>query len=216
MSTTKEAASDVTVRKLQELITKMSPAEREALAAAGVTIPLGDIEAIVKGRHKYGLLCTGCSKIALYFVGTEWEHEGVTYQEPPQAPCDLIAWTQNLPPQKINRYSPRCQNCERLIPLNPDRSFVRYRSGGSDKLKLLAEFEDSRDKRYDRNKARKVAREASAAAAQAHLGDSPSFNTPDVPASSVIEQQHGPGTLQRLEKVMDAAGVTKALGGTTQ
>lgn len=209
---TLKQSSNEQIRKLQDVFEGLTPETRETLARAGVTVPEGDIEAIVQGKHKYGLRCTQCQRIALYFVGDTWTIDGIVYDEPPPVPHRRVAWTQNLPSHEIDRNEPRCQHCKVPVPLQPDGSFMRDR-----RLTLMEKWNDSRDQRYDKAKAKDVVKQATKIASQVPKELAPTgvgtenFNASDRPVSQVIAEQRGVNVLPQIEAIAAASGVTQAV-----
>jgi hypothetical protein len=199
------------LQKLQQLVDNMSEEDRQKLAQAGVAVPQGDLTAMSEGRHDWGLRCTDCGKIALYFVGTKWTfRDQVVTDEPPPLPHYEIAWMQDLPPSEIDRHTPRCQHCAVPVRMNSDDTFNRERR----RIVRLSDWTDSRDKRYDTRAAAKNNAAASLGASQAQLGDSQDFTARLKPTSDVIVAQTGdPSIKDQLEAVAGATGMTAIVSG---
>lgn len=195
------------ISELKRLVDGMTPSQRERLEQVGVFIPAGDLTRVAEGFHEWGLRCTECNRIALFFVGSKWSVDGIEHSEPPVLPHYKIAWTQHLPPSEIDRNAPRCQYCGCSVPLNSDDSFNRDRG----RLQRIAEWEHSRDRSFDRQNVRRVVSQATKDTG-AHAAEvSANYNLPDEPVSNVIERQRGEGALQELEMVAEATGATAAL-----
>lgn len=196
------------LENLQKLVNQMSPATRDKLARAGVTIPEGDITSLANSQYKWGYRCTKCNKIALYFVGDRWTMHGKVHDVPPQLPHYEIAWTQNLPPSEISRNAPDCQHCRAPLPLNADDSFDRARQ----RIVNLTEWQESRDVRYDSQAARKTVGEAAKVAATADKALSGSYNLPKEKASETINRlAGGENVAGQIELVAAETGATAAL-----
>ena len=203
--TTVKKPSD-SILKLQKLVESMSPDEREALAQSGVNIPSGDLQAIAQRKFKFGLRCTHCNHISLYFVGEQWDIEGQPFDYPPAVAHWRVLWTQDLPPHEIDRSEPKCQNCRVPVPLNSDDSFRRDRK----RIVLVVEWEATRDKAFKTG--RKTALDAERGAA-AHLGEiDQSYNTPNEPASKAIERLGLVNSTAELEHVAQASGAAAFRG----
>lgn len=208
VATDKRVLSDL--EKLQQLMDGMSDEDRQKLAQAGVAVPQGDLTAMAEGQHQWGLRCTDCGRIALYFVGSKWAFRDQVVTEPPALPHYEIAWMQDLPPSEIDRHTPRCQHCAVPVRLNSDDTFNRERK----RIVQLSEWVDSRDKRYDTRAAAKNNAAASLGASQAQLGDSQDFTAKLKPTSDVIVAQTGnPNIKDELEAVAGATGMTAIVSG---
>jgi hypothetical protein len=214
MSDTKSAAA---IAELQKVFNRLSPEARDNLARAGVTIPQGDISALSTGKYKFGLRCTKCNKVALYFVGTEWELRGEKHEMPPPMPHYEIAWTQHLPPSEIDRHEPRCQHCGVVLPRQQSGAFDYGNqllnsdsATGRSKLVLVEEFESSRDKAFDRSYVQKFRRERDKGPGSVDAaGISHDYVQKPKPASEVIDEKFGEGTADRLEQVAQSTGVAE-------
>lgn len=195
------------ISELKKLVDGMTDQQRERLEQVGVFIPAGDLTRVTDGSHEWGLRCTECNKIALFFVGSKWNVNGTEHTEPPILPHYKIAWTQHLPPSEIDRNTPRCQHCGCVIPLNGDDSFSRERF----RIQRIDAWQASRDKSFERSNVRRVVSEATKDTGVHAAELSTNYNLPDEPVSNVIERQRGEGALQELEMVAEATGATAAL-----
>lgn len=203
------------IQELQKVFSKLTPENRESLARAGVTIPQGDLSSIVTGKYKFGLRCTKCNKVGLYFVGTEWEIRGEKVEVPPALPHWEIAWTQHLAPSDIDRHEPRCQHCQVVLPLQQSGAFDygnQLLGGGNgtdrSKLVIVEEFEASRDRAYDRKNVREYRRKRDQGPGDiSQAGVSSDYNANQRKVSDVINEKFGEGTAERLDKVAAETGV---------
>ena len=202
---TKRSKSDDTISQLQKLVESMSSEDRDKLERAGVVLPTGSLTAVRDERFKYGLRCTHCNRIALYFVGDSWEVDGQVTDMPPPLPHHRLMWTQELPPGEIDRHTPRCQHCAVPVTLNKDGSFARERS----RVILVAEWQSSRDKSYAEGRKEAKRREAGSATVENVEGLSTDYSTPKEPVSAVIARQRGEQTLGEIEFVAQQTGADK-------
>ena len=197
----KNAKTADAIDQLQALMDGMTDEQRERLERAGVNIPLGSLSSITSDTFTWGVRCTHCNKIALYFVGDRWEHNGVELDAPPPLPHNRIMWTQQLAPSQIDRAEPRCQHCGVPVALNPDKSFMRERQ----RVIRISEFETSRDASFDRKFVRETLKKVAAATTdQADL--SHSYNMPDEKASETIARQRGPDAVGEVALVASMTG----------
>ena len=120
----------------------------------------------------------------------------------------MVPWFQDLEPAMIDRHAPKCQNCFHPIPLIRSGAF----DYGRQRLVTLAEFQGTRDERFDRAAAKKLHREVTAAIAGEATDDvSSNYNQKTVKVSTMIDEQHGDGTSAQIDATMEAAGVTAAM-----
>lgn len=195
------------IEELTRIVDGMSQEEREALLQAGIVIPAGDLSKIGTGEFTWGLRCTHCNSIALFFVGDRWMlDDGSVVDEPPPLPKHRIAWTQDLSPDEIDRHEPRCQKCGVTVPLNSDDTFCRDRH----RIQRVAEFIASRDRSRDPKTVRKLVKELTKETGSYEV--SASYTKPDEPVSKVIERQQGEGSLQQLDALATQTGLTEAVG----
>lgn len=206
MSTTKitsnPAKGTAAIEELQKLLQRLSPEERDQMAQAGVTVPTGDITAIIKREYKWGLLCRQCGNLALFFLGDSWEVDGITYDQPPALPHNRIAWTQHLPPSDIDRHEPRCQCCGVPVTVNSGGGF-EY---ANKRLVRLADWDQSRDVRYNRAEAQRVNTAASKGTGAVQGAGDTDFRLRDTPASATMDKQRGEGFSQQLEQFAEQSG----------
>jgi len=196
------------IARLQKLYEELPETDRERLAQAGVAIPLGDLSAIATGDHKWGLRCTKCNKVALYFIGTEWMFGEEKVDVPPALP--EIAWTQHLHPDQIDRHSPRCQHCGVVLPKLASGAFDYGRellsaSSGRSRLVIVKDFQLSRDKSFDKKNLRALKREINSKSVDAS-GISAHYNLEPREPSKVLDATHGVGFSKQLEEVAQATG----------
>lgn len=197
-----------TVQQLQKLVDAMAPEERERLERLGVALPRGDLESALRGHFKYGIRCTQCNNVALFFVGDSWKLEdGSSVDYPPGVAHNKIAWTQELPASEIDRHSPRCQHCKAPVPLNPDDSFRRDRG----RIVEVGRFHAERDAAIEPKKLRQF-RQDVARGGGGQIEVAASYDKPDQQVSAKIaEQRGGPTALKEIEQIADITGVTEAL-----
>lgn len=196
------------VHKLAALIDQLTPEQQLELDRVGVRIPGGDLTAAMEGRYKYGVRCTQCNKVALMFVGDKWrDPEGGERTLPPlYLHHSRVAWTQDLPTEKINRNAPTCQSCGHPVALNQDGSFRSDRG----RIIIIQDYIDGRDKVYSKkylDDFRKKVAEGDGPAVEV----SSDYTQKDRPVSEVIREQRGSGALQELEHIAQATGVAKAV-----
>jgi hypothetical protein len=198
-----------TLQQLQELADSPTPEQRERFLGLGMNVPQGDMTNALLGRFKFGVRCTFCNQIALYFVGDEWVMEdGTVLDLPPPMPHTAIAWTQNLPPNKINRHAPQCQHCANPVPLDGGGTFRRDRG----RIVEVGLFEQSRDKAYERKRLRDFKKEVDSGGGG--IIDLPtSYDEARRPVSTVIAAQRGEGALKEIEFLAEATGVKELLQG---
>src|SRR5688572_12807136 len=154
----------------------LSPEERTRLAQIGINMPSSDLGEALSGQFKFGVRCTYCNKVGLFFVGTEWiGDDGERHDLPPSLPHNRIAWTQDLEPHQIDRNEPNCQSCGSVIPLNSDGSFMRTRG----RIVLIEEYQATRDKSFDRKALRAFERE-NAKGGHGNIGVASSYTLPDI------------------------------------
>lgn len=195
---------------LKKVVDEMSTEDRQALRQAGVVVPSGDISQLATGDFTWGLRCTHCNQIALYFVGDSWEgHGGQRHDRPPAVPHREIMWTQLIPPDQIDRNEPRCQHCGVTLPLMPNGAFATSRN----RIQRVADFEASRDKSRDPSHVRETVKKLTAETGQysAEMSANYDLRSATGPVSKVIEARMGQGSLDTIEKVAEATGLTKAL-----
>lgn len=112
------------LRELDKFAGKLTPEQRQLLNRLGIKIPTTDLSAAATGSFTFGLRCAGCNNVALFFVGTKFlDAFGTVHDEPQAVPIDQVAWTQDLPAGQIDRKAPRCQRCNKPVPLEADGSF---------------------------------------------------------------------------------------------
>lgn len=195
------------IDRLQDILSGLSPKERERAAQMGMVVPDGDVRPAMAGRFKWGVRCTECNQVALVFVGDKWKYGGEVVSEPPGLPHNRISWMQPaLQSHEIDRMTPRCQYCRRDIPLNSDGSFNRDRG----RIINVSKFLDARDKSYSREERDKLRRKVNTGLADGALaeGYSANYNTPDRPVSETIEEAR-PGALADIEHVADRGGLNE-------
>lgn len=189
------------LEQLQALIESMTDEQREKLQRAGVAIPAGSLTSISDDTFKWGVRCTKCNQIALYFVGEKWTVNGVETDMPPPLPHNRVMWTQKLAPGDIDRHSPSCQHCGVPVALNPDGSFARERN----RIVIVQEFEDGRDKSFDKKFVREtMKRVAAGGVAEADL--SQNYNSKDEPVSVTMTRQRGESVTREIEFVAAQTG----------
>lgn len=202
------------IDRLQELVDDMSPADRERMAQMGMVVPDADVREALAGIYKWGVRCSECNKVGLYFIGDRWrDGQGGTVDVPPGVPHNRIAWTQTaIQSQFIDRVTPRCQHCRVDLPLNPDGSFNRARG----RIVPVKDFEDARDKSFDRkavqalqSRVNKGLAENPEAGAQ---GYSANYNTRDERVSETIEAGR-PGAMRDIEYVAAHGGLNEFAEG---
>jgi hypothetical protein len=196
-----------TIEQLQKIVNGMTQQERDRLSGLGINIPQGDVTAALQNKFKFGVRCTECNKVALFFVGEEWTMpNGEVVDIPPPLPHNQILWSQTLPPHQIDRVSPKCQNCGVPVALEASGSFRRDRN----RIIRIEQFEQSRDASYDRKRLQDFKREvATGGAGQVELPSN--YDKGREPVSRVIERQRGDGSLQELEFIAKATGLDEAL-----
>lgn len=108
---------------------RLSPEEREKLAAIGTVIPQGADETTLTQAPIWGYRCVHCNGISVYFPGTKWPDGsgndmprpmgGMTISSIPimQMRLEGRQVAEVLPPSRINRQSPICPNCGGGVPL---------------------------------------------------------------------------------------------------
>jgi len=187
----------------------LTPEERDLMSRHGVNVPQGNLEGIITGGHKWGLRCTKCNQVALYFLGTEWEFMGNTYDQPPAIHHSQLAWMQNLHPSQIDRHEPRCQHCGNRLPLMQSGAFDygRVVGDGRSKLVLVADFEASRDAAFDRKALRQFRRQVSKETASSSVVVDNDYSQKRTPISKTIDEQHGEGYAEQVGKVAEALGI---------
>lgn len=191
--------------RLQEL----TPEERDLLSRHGVNVPQGNLEGVITGQHKWGLRCTKCNHIGLYFLGTEWTYQGNKYDQPPAIHHTQLAWMQELHPSQIDRHEPRCQHCGNTMTLTQSGAFD-YGSvvgDGRSKLVVVADFEASRDQAFDRKALRQFRRTVSKQTASSSVVVANDYGLPKTPISKTIDEQHGEGYAEQVGKVAEALGI---------
>lgn len=195
------------IDQLQDILSGLSPKERERAAQMGMVVPDGDVRPALAGRFKWGVRCTDCNQMALVFVGDKWKWGNETIDYPPGLPHNQISWMQPLlQPHEIDRQTPRCQHCRRDIPLNSDGSFNRDRK----RIVQVAKFEASRDKSYSRSERDRLRERVNTGLADGALaeGYSANYNTKDRPVSETIEESR-PGALADIEHVAERGGLNE-------
>lgn len=198
------------IAELKRVVEQMSPEDRTRLQQAGMVVPHGDISQLASGDFTWGLRCTHCNQIALYFVGDTWDlGHGNVYDEPPAIPQRQLLWTQMLPPEKIDRNVPRCQHCAVTLPLEANGAFSYKRQ----RLVRVAEWQKSRDRSFERRFVRETVKTLTAETGQysAEVSSTYDLASASGPVSKIIESQQGPGSLEKLDQIAQASGVTKAL-----
>jgi len=198
---------DDALKGLQKHLDAMTPEMRESLEQAGLTLPSGDISAIATKDFKYGVRCTHCNKVALYFVGTSWTMHGEVVDYPPPLPHNRIMWTQLRDPSEIDRHTPRCQHCDAPVALQADGSFDRRRT----RIVVVNEFETKRDESNRRENVRAAIKKAQGDVGADAMNLSQSYSLPDEPVSKMLDRKNGEGFSKQLEAVAEATGVTEAL-----
>lgn len=200
---------------LKKLVDAMSTEQRQRCEQAGIVIPSGDISDLSTGKYTWGLRCTACNNMALFFVGKKWTlDDGAVVDEPPPLAQNRIMWTQALPPDEIDRHTPRCQHCRVTVPMNSDNSFSRERQ----RVQRVKEFVESRDKSHDpkfvREQTRKLTREAGQYASEV----SGNYTNPQAvgkvsKSDAFVEalSTAGVGSIEELNAIADAHGVTVAV-----
>lgn len=205
--TPKKPVTSAQIAELQRVYEALTAEDKERLAQAGVEIPVGDLSEIDVGDHKWGLRCTKCNKVALYFIGTSWKWGDQVFDVPPAIPG--IAWTQRLHPSQIDRNSPRCQHCGVTVPMQSTGAFdygrVIETASGYSKLVVIAEFEGSRDKAMSKQHVRDFHR--TQYAKQVDMGDvSHHYTQEPREPSKVFDEQQGAGFSKELQKVAEETG----------
>jgi len=214
------------IEQLRKLTDSLTPEQRERMSSLGIVVPEGDIASALEGRYKFGVRCTHCNKVALYFVGDQWTLEnGEVVHEPPPLPHTKIAWTQDLPASQINRHDPTCQHCGVQVPTEGAGQFRRNRG----RIVQIDLWTESRDKAFDRK---------ALAAFKKHV-NSGGGSVVDLPASydqkgqrssEVLDSDRplavfdhasdpnfqlpagrGEGTTKELEFLADVTGITEGL-----
>lgn len=135
------------ITQIASIAEKLSPEQREQLRRLGVDVPAADMTKAAAGEHVLGLRCSKCNDIALYFIGTTFRDvNGVMHDEPqPGMQTHEVAWTQDMPSEKIDRRRPQCQNCHARVPLEGDGSFRVRDRGTFSRLVKVKEWRGSRD-----------------------------------------------------------------------
>lgn len=198
------------IDKLQELVSDLSPADRERMAQMGMVVPDADVRDALAGIYTWGVRCTECNKVGLYFIGDKWrDGQGGTVSEPPGLPHNRIAWTQTaVQSQFIDRNVPRCQHCRVDLPLNPDLSFNRARG----RIVRVKSFEASRDKSFSRQEVQALQSRVNKGLAEnpeaGAQGYSANYNTRDIPVSQQIEAGR-PGAMRDIEHIAAVAGLNE-------
>lgn len=210
-TTVEEKVDGDPISQLQKLVRSMSPEDRYKLEQAGVVLPAGDLAQLRSGKHKFGVRCTMCNKVALYFVGDKWvvgepENE-IEVDEPPPLPHFRISWTQDLPPHEIDRSAPKCQHCRSLLPLNGDGSFSRERG----RIVEIARWQESCAIHNNMKQVRKVFREVTKETGAYSAEMSANYTMPDEKASATITRQRGPEAVRELEQLAQMTGAAEAL-----
>lgn len=191
----------------------LTPEERDLLSRHGVNVPQGDLEGVITGRHKWGLRCTKCNQVGLYFLGTSWEFNGEQLDAPPAIHHTQLAWMQNLPPSEIDRHEPRCQHCQNRLPLTQSGAFDYGRvigDGTRSKLVIVDDFEASRDKAFDRKSLRAFRREVSKQTASSSVVVDNDYSKKRTPISKTIDEQNGEGYAEQVGAAAEAAGINLA------
>lgn len=145
------------LEKLKALVFNMKPEVQEELARLGVTLPAGDISAAVQGRFKWGLRCTKCNCVALYFVGDKFVDltTHTEYDEPPtHLTIQQLPWTQRLPADQIDRSNPRCQSCGVPVEKESENKFRFVR-----RLVQVDHFIGSRDLSFSKKRLAELKRQ---------------------------------------------------------
>lgn len=193
------------VEKMQQTIAKLDPDTQEALARLGVRIPGGDITAALEGRHSWGLRCTKCNEIALYFVGTEFIdlNNNQVYDEPKShMQIDQIPWTQNLPASEIDRSTPKCQSCHHPVERTGENCFNFQR-----RLVRLDGWVASRDASFDRKALselrNRVANTPDVVVGQDGVGRPivDRINTSNLEAASAVLARTNPEALRAIKEI---------------
>jgi len=180
--------------QLQKILHGLPAAVQEKMARLGVVLPAGNVREAVEGVYKYGLRCTQCNHIALYFVGTQFPdmNNDEVFDEPkPHMRTDQIAWTQDLPADKIDRVRPRCQHCSHRIEITGAGCFRMDR-----RLQLLKDWESTRDKSYSRSSLDKLRKKMAGAS------DAPMVQMPDGSRVALNDMLNR----RSLERISDVIG----------
>lgn len=193
------------IGQLQKLVESMSDDDRDRLERAGVVLPNGSLTAVRDEKFKFGLRCTHCNQLALFFVGETWDVDGVKTDMPPPLPHHRVMWTQDLPPGEIDRHTPRCQHCGIPVALNKDGSFSRERK----RIVHVADWQESRDRSFARGRQEAKELEKGSAQVANEAQVSSDYSAPKEPVSAVIARQRGEQALGEIEFVARETGASQ-------
>lgn len=142
---------------IADLVAEAPPEELEDAARFGLSLPSGDMSAALQGVYKWGLRCADCNNVALYFIGDKFiARDGQSYDQPQSwMTVGDLPWTQRLPADEIDRLSPRCQCCGKMVPRDGDvGQFFRLTRGERSLVVDVKTWEDARDTSYNAKSAR--------------------------------------------------------------
>lgn len=200
------------LKNLKAMLAGLSQEEREQMARLGVAVPSGDIEAAVRGEYTFGLRCTQCNEMALYFVGDKFLDvaTGVEY-DAPQAwmTVQQLTWTQHLPSEEINRNSPQCQNCGHAVELQGNGSFRFDR-----RLTRLDSWKASRDAAYSRRALQELRRKVNSLGDAVQMPDGRVVQLSDQVRRDVVSELASQVIARTNPQALkDIAQVEQLLGG---